>query len=183
MKEPKIKRVDSNKSKGKTYKALIEKYNDAMQNGYYGEAELIVYAFLEDRLRAFIYYSGLIDNRNANKVNENGVEIIGEEIEIKNITNKIKLIGKSLDLCSKNASELTNFQGSLRRCYKATVKVGEMKKSLDKIDKWCKYRNEIVHGLFNKDLNALRAGFKEHIEEGFELARYIDSQVSKLKTA
>lgn len=54
MKEPLIKRVDDNTSKGKTYSALLRKYKEAMENGFYGEAELVVYAFLEDRLRPFL---------------------------------------------------------------------------------------------------------------------------------
>lgn len=38
MKKPLIKRVDDNKSKGKTYSALIRKYNEAIESGFYGEA-------------------------------------------------------------------------------------------------------------------------------------------------
>ena len=45
-------------------------YNDAMNNGFYGEAELIVYAFLEDRLRAFLYYCDTINTKNSNNINE-----------------------------------------------------------------------------------------------------------------
>ena len=51
MDKPKIERVKNGKNKGKTYSELISKYNDAIKNGFYGEAELIVYAYLEDRLR------------------------------------------------------------------------------------------------------------------------------------
>lgn len=52
MKEPLIKRAVTNQSKGKTYTKLLGKYKAAMENGYYGEAELTVYAYMEDRLRA-----------------------------------------------------------------------------------------------------------------------------------
>jgi hypothetical protein len=37
--------------------------------------------------------------------------------------------------------------------------------------------------MFNKDLEALRAGYKEHVEEGYLLGRYVDSQVQALKRA
>ena len=54
MKKPIIKSVDNNKSKGKTYTELINMYNKAMSNGFYGEAEIIVYAFIEDRLKSLL---------------------------------------------------------------------------------------------------------------------------------
>ena len=83
---PLIKRVENNKNKGKTYSELIRKYNDAISNEFYGEAELIVYAFLEDRLRSFIYYSDLIDSFNSNRINENAEGIYGKDLDIKDIS-------------------------------------------------------------------------------------------------
>ena len=34
---------------------------------------------------------------------------------------------------------------------------------------------------FNKDLEDLRSGYKNHVEEGYLLVRYIDQVVSKIK--
>lgn len=178
-----IKPVDSNKNKGKTYSALLSKYNEAMKNGFYGEAELIVYAFLEDRLRSFIYYSDFLDSRNSNNINENAQQLYGSELNINNITDKIKLIQKAIAVCNKKSSELNDFELSIKRAYNSSLKVGELRSKLNKIDKWRKYRNEIAHAMFNKDLKALRAGYKDHVEEGFELARYIDISVSMLKNS
>ena len=183
MNKPKIKRVDNGKNKSKTYAELISKYNNAIENGFYGEAELIVYAYLEDRLRAFIYYSDLISSFNCNAINENAVELYGEPLDIKNITGKIKLIRKALNVHQLDTQDMSPLEKDLNKCYSTVLKVGEMKKYLDKIDKWCGYRNEIVHALFNKDLNDLRQHYKEHVEKGFDLARYIDNQVVALKRA
>ena len=180
---PLIKRVENNKNKGKTYAELIRKYNDAISNEFYGEAELIVYAFLEDRLRSFIYYSDLIDSFNSNKINENAEGIYGKDLDIKDISCKIGLIRKALRLCTLKASEMKHFEISLKKRYRASIKIVEMKTALNQIEKWCKYRNEIVHAMFNKDLDDLRRGYEQHVKDGMKLARYIDSQVQSLKNA
>lgn len=183
MKKPLIKRVDDNSSKGKTYSALIFKYKEAIESGYYGEAELIVYALLEDRLRSFIYYSNLLDHWNSNKINNNAEIICGGSFDIKNISSKITVIGKALKVCSKKNEVLNPFEKDLKKSYTAVFKVGELKKKLDKIGKWIKFRNEVIHAMFNKDLEDLRQSYKCHVEEGMTLARYIDGQVKNLKKA
>ena len=183
MDNPKIKRVDSGKNKSKTYAELITKYNSALENGFYGEAELIVYAFLEDRLRAFIYYSNLINSFNSNSINENAEALYGESLDIKNISNKIKLIRKAIRVSKLDAQTMNSLEKDLKKCYQTSIKAGTFNKKLDKIDKWCGYRNEIIHALFNKDLNDLRSHYKEHVKKGFEFARYVDEQVRAIKNA
>ena len=183
MKEPLIKRVNDGKSKGKTYSALLHKYNESIENGYYGEAELIVYAFIEDRLRSFIYYSDLIDSINSNKVNENAEQLMGAVYDIRNISNKISIIQKALKTCSLKADEMSSFEKSLKKRYITALKVAELKKNLNQIEKWCRYRNEIIHALFNKDLADLRKGYEDHVKDGMKLGRYIDTQVQLLKNA
>ena len=183
MSNPAVKCAETNKSKGATYSALIGKYNIAMKEGYYGEAELIVYAFLEDRLRSFIYYSDLIDTFRSNNLNENGVAAFGCEANIKNISSKISAIRSAFKIMNKPVSEQTDFEKHLCRAYHYSIDRREFKSKLNKIEKWCNYRNEIVHAMFNKDIDALREGFSEHVENGFSLARYVDEQVKHLKNA
>lgn len=183
MKQPLIKRVTNNKNKGKTYSSLIHKYNEALEKGYYGEAELIVYAFIEDRLRSFIYYSDLIDNINSNWINENAESVNGGELNIKNISSKIHLIRKALKTYTSKVDELSPFEQSLKKRYTTVLKVRELNTTFNQIEKWCKYRNEIVHALFNKDLDDLRQGYEQHVIQGMALARQIDAQVQNLKKA
>ena len=183
MKKPLIKRVENNKNKGKTYSELIRKYNEAISNEFYGEAELIVYAFLEDRLRSFIYDSDFTEGFNSNKINENAEEVYGKDLDIKDISCKIGLIRKALNVCTKKTAELNGFEMSLKKRYRVSIKVAELKSVLKQIEKWCKYRNEIVHAMFNKDLDDLRRGYEHHVKDGMKLARYIDSQVQSLKNA
>ena len=51
MKEPLIKRAASNKSKGKTYSALLGKYTEAIESEYFGEAELVTERELHHRIQ------------------------------------------------------------------------------------------------------------------------------------
>ena len=180
MKEPKIKRANNNRSKGKTYAALMHNYKVAIENGYYGEAELIAYAFIEDRLRSFLYYSGMLDTYNSVHINDCGIIIYGKDECVKNISAKINVIKKAFNSCG-NSSLKNDFTKELRRNYRASLNIPEFRKKLNEIDKWCEYRNEIVHGMFNKDLEALRSGYQSHVEEGYKLGRYIDQQVQHLK--
>ena len=181
MGQPAIKPVESNMSKGKTYTYLMSNYKSAMENGYYGEAELIIYAFIEDRLRAFLYYSDAVNSRNSQNINENMVSIYGAETSIKNITDKINVIKTALDAGHMDEFKSNKYAQHLKRIYKISINTAEFKRELNKIRKWCAYRNELVHAMFNKDIEALRSGYKEHVEEGYRLGRYIDAQVQTLK--
>lgn len=53
--------------------------------------------------------------------------------------------------------------------------------TLDHIDQWLKYRNEVIHGLFNKNAACLNESIREEVEAGMRYARFIDSQVKALK--
>ena len=126
-----------------------------------------------------------MDNINSNKLNEKAAIINGGvlDMDIKNISSKIQIIQYALKTCSMKADEMTPFEKNLEKRYKSSVKVGEMQKTLKHIDKWCKYRNEVIHALFNKDLGDLRKGYEQHVKEGMKLARCVDDQVKSLKNA
>ena len=53
--------------------------------------------------------------------------------------------------------------------------------ALDELQLWCAYRNEVIHGLMNKNLESLSEELKMHAETGMELATFFDSQVKVLK--
>ena len=181
-KKPKIKPVDSNKSKGKTYRVLMAQYKSAMENGYYGEAELITYAYIEDRLKAFLYYSDALNSRNATSINENMVDIMGSQKSINNISDKIEVIRSAFKACNQAKNDNLYAQ-HLKTVYRVSIDIREMKSKLKELEKWCDYRNEIVHAIFNTDLDALHSIYKEHVEKGFSLGRYFDHQVALLANA
>ena len=92
MSKPKIKPVEDNKSKSKTYAALMSNYKKAIEEEYYGEAELIVYAYMEDQLKAFLYYSHALDARNGQTINDKMASIHGQRVSVDNISAKIDII-------------------------------------------------------------------------------------------
>ena len=59
--------------------------------------------------------------------------------------------------------------------------IGGLLTTLDQIDIWREYRNEIIHGLLNKNVTSVDAELKSKVEAGMEYARFIDSQVKALK--
>ena len=72
-------------------------------------------------------------------------------------------------MCTKKTNEMNSFEMSLKKRYSASIKVAKLKNALKQIEKWCKYRNEIVHAMFNKDLGDLRWGYEQHVKDGMKL--------------
>lgn len=67
MPERKIRPVTDGVDKEATYKTQIERYDKAVKNGFYFEAMLIVYAIMEDRLRAWLFYLGCLNTRQSTR--------------------------------------------------------------------------------------------------------------------
>ncbi len=44
-----------------------------------------------------------------------------------------------------------------------------------------RYRNEVIHGLLNKNVDSLQSGLSEKCAEGMKYARYLDGQIKSLK--
>ena len=69
----------------------------------------------------------------------------------------------------------------LRSEYQKCLDMDGFFNTLDHIDQWLKYRNEVIHGLFNKNAACLNESIREEVEAGMRYARFIDSQVKALK--
>lgn len=67
--QKKIEIVKDNKDKQLTYQKQMGRYKKALDNKFYFEAMLIVYAMLEDRLHSFLYYIGAFRNANDRNLN------------------------------------------------------------------------------------------------------------------
>ncbi len=181
MKEPIIKQVKCNKDKGKTYAELMDLYNDAISNGYLGEAELIVYAFIEDRLKALLSYLELTDVDRLT-LNEKARSVYkGKKTDLRDLSTKLDLVSDLITACRKE-NEDNEYIVYIRKVFSYSVDIGNLNEIIRRIRTWGRYRNEIVHGIFNKDLAALRAGYKEHVEEGYKLARLVDKYVRRIKS-
>lgn len=176
-----IPNVSDSKQKQQNYQKLMDKYADAMANGYYAEAELIVYAFMEDRLRSLLFYMGAMKTWNAKWLTDEAAMIAGQVSSINDISIKTGIILKIINKMNAQKTESEFIDNLKKKLPMSEAK--RLKTAIKGIDSWRKYRNEIVHALFNKDLNEINAGFKQHVEEGFELAREVDRYAKMLKKA
>ena len=191
MSEKMIKSVSDNVSKQRTYKKLLGRYKLAIKNEFYFEAMLIVYAMLEDRLRSMLYYMGVLVNREKllfHKKTKNQVQDIVSMYQsdskttrsMKNITGKMEIIEAML----KWSTECENVEDRYLLLLKSaleTIDIGAMLETLDCLEGWLKYRNEVIHASMNKDIDSLFSDLPEKIEEGMRCARLIDNQASILR--
>lgn len=190
-----IEKVNNNMQKSYTYRQQMGRYRKALANDFYFEALMIVYSVIEDRLRSFLYYIGAVrrpDDLNLNVKNTKshlraiyfGSEssAVNKRMEIRNISVKNDLI-KKLILWSESfkGTPDNKYLASLKSEFEGCLDMGGLLQVLDDIDNWCKYRNELIHGLLNKNLASVDASILNIIEEGMEYARFIDSQVKALK--
>ncbi len=170
----------------------------ALQQGFYFEAMLIEYALLEDRLRSFVYHAGLLQNRKASHMlpgknavrkdfnriaqrvktwkledgKETGNTSNFERLSVNKISDKIFIV-RTIMLWS---SELESLPDESR--YLQALR-GQCE-SLDAIDTWRMYRNEVIHSLMNKRMESVQQKLSEQVEQGVQLARQLDAQVTIL---
>ena len=192
--EKQIAAVKDNTEKQEAYRKQLGRYRRALNNEFYFEAMLIVYAMIEDRLRSFLYYIGALHKADDPKLNVKQTKAIlrrlyfgsdedafGQKMDLGQISTKEKLIRNTLTWALE-------YEGIPEETYLAVLKseyegldIGGLLTTLDQIDIWREYRNEIIHGLLNKNVTSVDAELKSKVEAGMEYARFIDSQVKALK--
>ena len=62
-----------------------------------------------------------------------------------------------------------------------SLDVDGLLQTIDRIYEWKDYRNEVIHALMNKSMESLDYGIKDKVDEGMELARFVDGQVRIIK--
>ena len=192
--EKQIAAVKDNTEKQEAYRKQLGRYRRALNNEFYFEAMLIVYAMIEDRLRSFLYYIGALRKADDPKLNVKQTKAIlrrlyfgsdedafGQKMDLGQISTKEKLIRNTLTWALE-------YEGIPEETYLAVLKseyegldIGGLLTTLDQIDVWREYRNEIIHGLLNKNVASVDAELKSKVETGMEYTRFIDSQVKALK--
>ena len=192
-----IDKVVDNKDKQRTYQVQLGRYKKAMANEFYFEAMMIVYATMEDRLRSFLYYIGTFRDANDSKLfkskaksNETLRKMYtsyldvpsNSRIDVNKISTKMNMIRATLHWAIDcECAPVDGYQNVLKREYEGCVDMDGLLSTLDEIELWCKYRNEVVHGLLNKNLDSLDLQLGEKVEQGMSYARFVDSQVKSLK--
>ena len=194
MAKRQIKQAANNAERQQTYTYQLNKYKKAMKEGIYFEALMIVYSMLEDRLKSFLYYSGVLDTRNGKIVpaNKNKTELkyillqkYGEREKfcLSKIIGKIRLIRAIVEWSSLVELNVENASAYMI-CLKSAMEdidMGGVLSVLDELEPWLQYRNEAMHAAMNKNVNALYENLPDKVAQGMAYARYIDSQVKILK--
>ena len=180
MSKPQIKPVINNYDKEITYSKLIEMYNLSIENGYYGEAELIVYAFIEDRLLSFLSHINVTESDRISLKKDAYRFYKGNKVKLYDLSTKLDVLNDLLSVCKNNSLD-DDYTDYIKDCLGSSIEYDELDDLIKDIRYWSKYRNEIVHGLFNKNIEALRSNYKNHVEKGYKLARRIDKYVKRIK--
>lgn len=203
-----ISPVETMQEKYETYRAEMARLKDAVQQGFYFEAMLIEYALLEDRLRSFVYHAGLLQNRKASHLlpgknavrkdfnriaqrvktwkledgKETGNTSNFERLSVNKISDKIFIV-RTIVLWSSELESLPDESRYLQalRGQCESLDAAALLETLDAIDTWRMYRNEVIHSLMNKRMESVQQKLSEQVEQGVQLARQLDAQVTILK--
>ena len=189
-----IKPVADNMDKQRTYRVHKGRYKRAMENEFFFEALLIDYALLEDRLRSMIYHMGFLKDRSAYKIWKKKAACLQEmvssyknmdencQLGITSISGKIKIIRclvKWAAYTEGGYQQDPHLVALKSQC--EGLDSGGILSALDELQDWCAYRNEVIHGLMNKNLESLTDELKVHAEKGMQLAAFFDNQEKLLK--
>lgn len=203
-----ISPVETMQEKYETYRAEMARLKVALQQGFYFEAMLIEYALLEDRLRSFVYHAGLLQNRKASHLlpgknavrkdfnriaqrvktwkledgKETGNTSNFERLSVNKISDKIYIV-RTIVLWSSELESLPDESRYLQalRGQCESLDAAALLETLDAIDTWKMYRNEVIHSLMNKRMESVQQKLSEQVEQGVQLARQLDAQVTILK--
>lgn len=203
-----ISPVETMQEKYETYRAEMARLKGALQQGFYFEAMLIEYALLEDRLRSFVYHAGLLQNRKASHLlpgknavrkdfnriaqrvktwkledgKETGNTSNFERLSVNKISDTIFIV-RTIVLWSSELESLPDESRYLQalRGQCESLDAAALLETLDAIDTWRMYRNEVIHSLMNKRMESVQQKLSEQVEQGVQLARQLDAQVTILK--
>lgn len=189
-----ISPVTDNMDKQRTYTEQMGRYQHAMSGAFYFEAMLIDYAMMEDRLRSMLYHMAFFANRDSTKawgktkpcfqeivsqyMKDDGKVTLG----IKSISGKIKIVRCVLlwTVNTEDGYQNNKYLKALKHQCEG-VDIAELLATLSGIEKWCQYRNEVIHSLLNKNIDSLHSELFERAAVGMKYARILDSQVKLLK--
>ena len=111
--------VKTGKEKQLTYTTEYKQFNKAMKEEFYLEALVIGYAIIEDRLVAFLHHAGIVTRTNEKlAINKSVYPYIRKllkkdddfSVKIKDISVKIDLINKLIEMTEENAIQKDQLQ-------------------------------------------------------------------------
>ncbi len=189
-----VTKITDNMDKYNTYKELMERYKKSYENEFYFESMFIEYAVMEDRLRSILYHSGVIKERSSkspdfihnkefltNMFYEYNSNIPKEKynIDFEKISSKISMLRAILRWSRQNKDYLVGqYPNKLKEQYQNIDKEKYLQLLKD-IEKWKKYRNELIHSVLDANINSVNASLKLRVEEGKELINSL-TELSRL---
>lgn len=193
MKEKKIQQITNNMEKYINYRELKGRQSAAIENGFYFEALLIDYALIEDRMQSYLYHLGILEDRLVLEMSEIANIYIkpiileykrNEEkarIDLKKLEDKMKIVRCILKWVNES-DRITDVDYLItikRQC--ESMDIGLMYDLLGRLGEWKGYRNEVIHGLMNKNIDSLNLNLKFNAIEGRKIADELDTQLKIMK--
>ena len=178
-----------------TYREQMDRFNAAMKYGFYLEAIMIDYACMEDRLRSMLYYLGVLESESDFKVTGSSKrvkcfrEILHTYIDpkanmsIASITGKRDIVRSIFMMVNEDKTPSADDKQKrlLWTTLHDTERASAILHLLDEIEEWCKYRNETVHCLLNKNIDSLYEQIRQQATKGHVLFRELNNQVRWVK--
>ena len=196
MKEVKITAAANGEEKRNSYAIAKVNYKRAISGGFYGEALLIDYAIIEDRLKSLLYYSGAMIEKNDPKVEIDNPDFISayslttDDDESGNSTDVISVrdISKKIIIIECMLKKLEKYSGDdeyyllMKRAMGSDEIIKTFRTKISKLKKeWLPCRNEIIHGLVNKNVGDLYEKYQNICDRGMEYADYFDNRIRAFK--
>ena len=137
---------------------------------------------IEDRSSAFLYYVGFTSGQKRNSVT--GTQKIRQEIreifgmddpndryKFDTASGKLSRIKELCEWCKKDAEKGTDYQKAVARALEAVVDSSRLMDSINYLESvWRGKRNQLTHGLFNKNCDAVMDELQELVENGYHAA-------------
>lgn len=192
-KTPKIAYVANAVEKGETYAENMRRHDRAVREGFYFEALLIEYAMIEDRLRSFLYHSGMLLERNDSKGfrrTKSQILMMLRQLDARKTNTSIISISAKEDVvramlgwyASQDAATGDDkYLNALWNQIDTRLDAMQVCATLDALDAWREYRNEVIHALMHKNIDAVEADMPAMCDQGMALVRDMDKYVKQIK--
>lgn len=178
--KPSIDEVLSLMDKHITYVELNTKKEKALKDKEYISVIHYSYAMIEDRLLSFLYYLYIINRSNYDlepEVEQSIIKINNDfKPQFNNISTKIKIIKKIYNYKKDDAIII-----EMKKHMEDLFSLKELKRDILKLEKWIKFRNELVHSLYNKHYEDLENKIEEQANIGIYLSNQFDNYSDLLK--
>lgn len=188
-----IKTVADNTEKGLSYKENFKRYNKAKASEFYLECLWILYAMLEDRTSAFLYYLGFTSDKKrssatgSKKIKQQVRQILqmtenNAKYKFDTISGKLSRIAEVITWSKTVDGEISDYQIAVKNAVNIISDNEDFISALAYLnDEWRDKRNQLTHSLFNKDPDTVITELKSLIEKGYIAVRVFDNAVAQLK--